>query len=62
MLYYDGINISEGIDLAKNINRKECMICHYWFQIFNHGFKFYAKVHYSQNSLLKMLIIVILFI
>ena len=38
MLYYDRIDINEGIDLAKNNNNKECMICHYWF--FNHGFKF----------------------
>ena len=37
MLYYDGIGISEEIDLAKS-NSKECMICNYWF--FNHGFEF----------------------
>ena len=38
MLYYDRIDISEGIDLAKSNNSKECMICHYiffksWIQI-----------------------------
>ena len=38
MLYYDRIDICEGIDLAKSKNSKKCMICHYWF--FNHGFKF----------------------
>ena len=38
MLYYDRIDISEGIDIAKSNNRKEFMICLYWF--FNHGFKF----------------------
>ena len=38
MLYYDRIDISEGIDLAKSNNSKECMICHYWF--FNHVFNF----------------------
>ena len=32
------IDISEGIDLAKSNNSKECMICDY--QFFNHGFKF----------------------
>ena len=37
MLYYNRIDIIEGIDAAKS-NSKECMICHYWF--FNHGFKF----------------------
>ena len=38
MLYYDRIDISKGINLAKSNNSKECMICHYWF--FNRGFKF----------------------
>ena len=38
MLYYDRIDISEGIDLNKSNNSKECMICHYWF--FDHGFEF----------------------
>ena len=42
MLYYDRINISEGINLAKSNNSKECMICHYW--LFNHGFKFQDSV------------------
>ena len=37
MLYYNRINITEGIDLAKSNNSKECMICHCWS--FNHGFK-----------------------
>ena len=38
MLYYDRIDISEDIDLAKINNSKECMICHYFF--FNRGFEF----------------------
>ena len=39
MLYYNRVDISEGNDLAKSNNNKECMICHYFF--FNHGrFKF----------------------
>ena len=39
MLYYNRVDISEGNDLAKSNNNKECMICHYLF--FNHGrFKF----------------------
>ena len=42
MLYYDGINISEGIDLAKSNNSKECMICYYCF--FNHGLEFQDSV------------------
>ena len=42
MLYYNRIVISGGIDLAKSNNRKECMICHYWF--FNDGPKFQCSV------------------
>ena len=42
MLYYERIDISKGIVLAKGNNSKECMICHYWF--FNHGFKFQDSV------------------
>ena len=37
MLYYDKIDISQGIDLAKRNNIKECMTCYYW--VFNHKFK-----------------------
>ena len=42
MLYYDRTDISEGIDLAKSNNSKECMICHYCF--FSHGFKFQDSI------------------
>ena len=42
MLYYDRIDISKGIDLAKSNNSKECMICHYWF--FNNEIKFQDSV------------------
>ena len=38
MLYYDRIDISDGIDPTKSNKCKDCMIFHYW--IFNHGFKF----------------------
>ena len=38
MLYYDGIDASEGTDLAESNSCKECVICHYWY--FNHGFRF----------------------
>ena len=38
MLYYDIIDIGEGIDLAKSNNSKECMFSHYW--LFDHGFEF----------------------
>ena len=31
MLEYESIDISEGIDLNKTNNSKECMLCHYWY-------------------------------
>ena len=30
MLCYDGIDISQGIDINKSSASKECNICHYW--------------------------------
>ena len=38
MLYYDRIDISEEIDLAKSSNSKEYMVCHSW--LLNHEFEF----------------------
>ena len=29
MLYYDRIDVSEGIDINKTSASKECVICHY---------------------------------
>ena len=31
MLYYDRIDVSEGIDVNKTSVSKECDICHYWY-------------------------------
>ena len=31
MLKSDKINISEGIDVNKTNESKECMLCHYWY-------------------------------
>ena len=42
MLYYDRIDISEGIDHTKSNNSKEFMNCYYCF--FYHGFKFQVHV------------------
>ena len=42
MLYYDRIDVSKENDPAKSSNRKECLICHYWY--FNHGFKFQDQI------------------
>ena len=45
MLYYDRVDISEGIDLAKNNYSEKFIICHHWFLIADSSFKIlYAKV------------------
>ena len=31
MLEYDKIDISEGIDLNKSSNSRECSLCHFWY-------------------------------
>ena len=31
MLEYDRIDISEGIDMGKTNESRECDICHYWY-------------------------------
>ena len=31
MLQYDGIDVSEGIDINKASKPKKCMLCHYWY-------------------------------
>ena len=39
MLYYDRIDVSEGIDVNRTSTSKECDICHYWYFL-NYSFKF----------------------
>ena len=43
MMYYDRVDISEGIDSSIGKSSKECMICHYY--LFNHRFKFQDSVY-----------------
>ena len=31
MLQYEIIDVSEGIDINKSKESKECMFCHYWY-------------------------------
>ena len=31
MLYFDRIDVSEGIDVNKTSASNECDICHYWY-------------------------------
>ena len=74
MLYYYRIYISERTDPTKSNKSRKCMTCHYSF--FNHGFKLQNYVCNGSHdltmlsvnkvtlllSLLKMLIIDVLFI
>ena len=39
MLYYDRIDVSEGINVNKTSASKECDIFHYWYSL-NYSFKF----------------------
>ena len=43
MLYFDRIDISEGIDVNKTSSSKECDICHYCYFL-NYSFKFQPNV------------------
>ena len=43
MIYYDRIDIPEGIDVNKTSESKECDIWHYWYFL-NKGFKFQTYV------------------
>ena len=39
MLFFDRIDVSEGINVNKKSTSKECDICHYWYFL-NYSFKF----------------------
>ena len=52
MLYFDVIDVSEGIDINKTSASKMCDICYYWY-FFNYSFKFQPNVcnlWYSSHS------------
>ena len=53
MLYYDRIDISEGIDVNKTSESKECDIRHYWYFL-HKGFKFQPNVCNGCHDLLMM--------
>ena len=53
MLYYDRIEVSEGINVNKISESKECDICHYWYFL-NIGFKFQSNVCNRCHGLLMM--------
>ena len=43
MLQYNRIDVSEGIDINKTSESKECMLCHYWY-FKDVGYKFQPYV------------------
>ena len=43
MLYFDRIDVSEGIDINKTNASKKCDVCHYWYFL-NKGFRFQTNV------------------
>ena len=43
MLHFDRIDVSEGIDVSKTSESKECDICHYQYFL-NKGFNFQSYV------------------
>ena len=52
-LYFDRIDVSEGVDVNKTSKLKECDICHYWYFL-NKGFKFQPYVSNGCLDLLMM--------
>ena len=71
MLYYDRIDVSEGIDVNKTSTSKECDVCHYRYFV-NLSFKFQPNawniyhgllmmsVNISGITILKIMIIIVL--
>ena len=53
MLYYDRIDVSEGIHINKTIKWKKCDICHYWYFL-NKGFKFQSYICNRCHDILMM--------
>ena len=53
MLYFDKINVSEGIFINKTSASKECYICYYWYFL-NYSFKFHPNVCNRCHDLLMM--------
>ena len=53
LLYFDTIDVSEGIDVNKTSASKECDICHYLY-FFNCSFKFQPNVCNRSHDLSMM--------
>ena len=53
-LYFDGIDVSGGIEVNKTSKSKECDICHYWYFL-NKTFKFQLNVCNGYYDLLMFM-------
>ena len=53
MLYYDRIDVSEGIDVNQTSTSKECDICHYCYFL-SYSFKFQPNVWNRCHDLLMV--------
>ena len=53
MLYFDRIDVFEGIDVNKTSASKEYDICHYWY-FSNYNFKFQPNLCNRCHDLLMM--------
>ena len=51
MIYFNRIDISEGIDVNKTSATKDCDVCHYWYFL-NYSFKFKPNVCNKFHDLL----------
>ena len=53
MLYFNKIDVSEGINVDKTSASKECDILHYWYFL-NYDFKFQSNVYNRCHDLLMI--------
>ena len=53
MIYYERIDVSEGMDFNKTSALKECNTCHYWYFL-NYSFKIQPNVCNRCRDLLMM--------
>ena len=53
MIYYDRIDVSEGIDVNETSASKECDVCHYWYFL-NYSFTFQPNVYNRCHDVLMM--------
>ena len=53
MLYYNTIDVSEGVNVNKTSASKECDACHYWYFL-NCSFKFQPNVCNRCHDLLMV--------